>query len=57
MKATGIVKEVDRTGVVTIPKELLKLMDIRKNGNVEFYTEYFPSLDREALVIVPYANK
>jgi AbrB family transcriptional regulator (stage V sporulation protein T) len=39
MKATGIVRRIDRLGRVVIPKEICKTMGIRDGDPLEIYTE------------------
>jgi len=38
MKATGIVRNIDALGRVVIPKELRKVLDIKVDDPIEFFT-------------------
>ncbi len=59
MKATGIVRRVNETGAIIIPKEIRKKFHIRKDTPLEFYLEdndiilrKYNSLQDELLLIL-----
>ena len=39
MKATGIVRRIDRLGRIVIPKEICKTLNIKENDPLEIFTE------------------
>lgn len=39
MKATGIIRRVDDLGRIVIPKEIRRMLRIRENDPLEFYTD------------------
>lgn len=39
MKATGIIREIDKVGRIVIPKELRAALQIGENDSMEIFTE------------------
>lgn len=54
MRATGIIRRIDNTGRIVVPKELRKINGIQNGDPVEFYTD-----DEENIILrkyVPYED-
>ncbi len=49
MRATGITRNIDPLGRVTIPKEMRRSFELREGDPVEFF------VDHNAIVLRPYA--
>jgi len=49
MRATGIVRKIDNTGRIVVPKELRKINEIKNGDSIEFYTD-----DEENIILHKY---